>query len=69
MKPDACRHNPGPAYLRGLVERSGLSQRKIAQRLGITDRMLRYYLAEEGSNGHRTAPYLVQYALEGLAAD
>ena len=65
MIPDATRHNPDPAYLRGLVERAGLSQRQAAREIGISDRMMRYYL-DSGATG-RPAPYPVQYALESLA--
>ena len=65
MKPDASRHKPDPAYLRGLVASSGMSQRAAAERLGISPRLLRYYLSMGADN--RPAPYLVQYALERLA--
>lgn len=68
MRPDTRHHNPDPIYLRGLIERAGVSQRQAAALLGVSDRMMRYYLADEGSEQHRTAPYLVQYALEGLAS-
>lgn len=61
MKPDASRHNPAPDYLRGLVASSGLSQRAAAESIGISDRLLRYYL-----KGDRECPYPVQYALERL---
>lgn len=67
MKPDASLHNPDPRYLRGLLDQAGLSQRKAAELMGVTDRMMRYYLADEGSEQHRAAPYLVQFALECLA--
>jgi transposase len=66
-QPDASQHNPAPEYLRALVERSGLSQRAAAQRIGVSERVMRYYLAAEGSDGWRAAPYTVQYALEALA--
>ena len=69
MKPDASKHNPDPRYLRGLVDRSGVSQRKAAELLGITDRSMRYYLSDEDSPTFRPAPYPVQFALECLAAD
>lgn len=69
MKPDASSHNPDPRYLRGLVERSSLSQRRIAELLGITDRAMRYYLSDEVSATFRPAPYPVQFALECLAAE
>lgn len=65
-KPDAKQHNPAPTYLRSLVERSGLSQRKAAECIGITDRVMRYYLSDESSETFRPAPYTVQFALECL---
>lgn len=68
-KPNAARHNPSPLYLRRLIERAGLTQAQAAKAIGISARMMRYYLAEEGSDKHREAPYRVQYALEGLAED
>lgn len=67
MKPDSSRHNPDPRYLRGLLEQAGISQRKAAELLGITDRAMRYYLSDEVSATFRPAPYPVQYALECLA--
>ncbi|HEX7383350.1 MAG TPA: helix-turn-helix transcriptional regulator [Burkholderiaceae bacterium] len=66
MKPDATLHNPDPAYLRDLLLRAGLTQREAARRIGVSERMMRYYLAPEGAD-HRDAPYAVQYALEALA--
>lgn len=62
MKPSAEKHNPDPAYLRGLIERAGLSQREAARRIGVSERIMRYYLADSGT----PAPYPVQYALEQL---
>lgn len=67
MSPDATRHNPDPAYLRGLLQRAGLSQRDAARRIGVSERMMRYYLAPESAS-YRPAPYVVQYAIERLAA-
>lgn len=66
MTPDATKHNPDPAYLRGLLLKARLSQREAARRIGVSERMMRYYLADEAAD-HRSAPYLVQYALEQLA--
>lgn len=66
MKPDATKHNPDPRYLRGLLESAGLSQREAARRIAVSERMMRYYLADESAD-HKPAPYLVQYALEQLA--
>lgn len=66
--PDAARHDPNPLYLRGLVDRAGVTQAKAAALLGVSPRMMRYYLADQGSPQHRIAPYLVQFGLECLAA-
>lgn len=65
MTPDATRHNPDPAYLRGLLLAAGISQREAARRIGVSERMMRYYLAPEAAD-YRPAPYVVQYALESL---
>ena len=62
--PDISRHNPDPAYLRGVLASAGLSQREAARRIGVSERMMRYYLADADN---RPAPYVVQYALESLA--
>jgi predicted transcriptional regulator len=67
MKPDASNHNPDPRYLRGLLEAASVSQRQAAQLLGISDRVMRYYLSDEGSDSFRPAPYTVQFALECMA--
>jgi transcriptional regulator with XRE-family HTH domain len=68
--PDATRHDPSADYLRGLIEVTGLSQREVAERIGIGFRLLKYYLTtpREGVES-RVAPYPVQYALEMLAAE
>lgn len=66
MTPDATRHNPSPDYLRALLEHSGVSQREAARRIGISERMMRYYLAPPDAD-HRPAPYAIQYALERLS--
>lgn len=62
MKPDIDWHNPDPEYLRHLVERTGLSQRGVARRLGYPERKFRYHLT-----GDIECPYVVQFALEALA--
>lgn len=68
MKPDATNHDPAPDYLRSLIEAAGLSQREAAKRIGISERQMRYYLAEPGATARSAeAPYPVQYALEALA--
>ncbi|MAG66625.1 MAG: hypothetical protein CMK74_12260 [Pseudomonadales bacterium] len=67
MKPDASNHNPDPAYLRGLRYRTGLSQKELAQRLGMSRRLIQYYEAPEDSEDRRVADYRYQYCLEQLA--
>lgn len=66
MTPDATWHNPDPAYLRGLLLAAGVSQREAARRIGVSERVMRYYLAPEAAD-YRQAPYVVQYALESLS--
>lgn len=67
--PDATRHDPAVDYLRGLIELTGLSQREVAERIGIGFRLLKYYITtpRDGIES-RVAPYPVQYAMEMLAA-
>ncbi len=66
--PDAALHDPSVEYLRGLIELTGISQREVAQRIGIGHRLLKYYLTTPGLGKEtRVAPYPVQYALESLA--
>lgn len=67
MKPNASTHNPDPHYLRGLLDAAGITQRQAAQLLGISDRVMRYYLSDETSESYRAAPYPVQFGLECLA--
>ena len=67
IAPDATSHDPCPLYLRVLIERAGLSQRAAARRLGLSERVMRYYLSPTASLDYRAAPYVVQYALEMLA--
>ena len=62
MKPDATRHDPRPEYVRALIAQSGLSQREAARRIGVSERVMRYYCA-----GEREPPYPVQFALESLS--
>lgn len=64
MKPDPSRHDPRPEYIRALITQAGVSQQEAARRLGISARMMRYYVAEDDN---RPAPYVVQFALECLA--
>ncbi len=67
VKPNASNHNPDPRYLRGLLERAGISQRQAAEAIGISDRAVRYYLSDVDHPTYRAAPYPVQFALESLA--
>ena len=67
MKPDACNHNPDPRYLRELIDKAGISQRKAAQLLGMSWTGFRNYLRDESEPLYRVADYRVQFALECLA--
>ena len=67
MKPNIKHHNPDPAYLRVLLEQAGLSQRKAAHLLGVSERMMRYYLVHSDNPNYRPMPYTVQFAIECLA--
>nr|WP_237043777.1 hypothetical protein [Pseudomonas aeruginosa] len=53
LKPDASNHNPDPRYLRGLLKKAGISQRRAAELLGLGDRVMRYYLSEDVKEGYR----------------
>lgn len=67
MRPNSSLHNPDPRYLRGLIERAGISQREAARLIGISERMMRYYLQDEVHPTRKPAPYVVQFALECLS--
>jgi len=68
--PDASKHDPSVEYLRGLIEIAGLSQREVAERIGIGHRLLKYYLTTPGTDKEsRVAPYPVQFSLERLAVE
>lgn len=66
-KPDATKHDPRPEYLRALLYDAGISQREAARLIGVSDRVMRYYLSSQLAINYRPAPYTVQYALEQLA--
>ena len=66
MKPNAAKHDPRPERLRSLLESAGLTQREAARRIGVSERVMRYYLADSSVKDYRPAPYVVQYALEQL---
>jgi transcriptional regulator with XRE-family HTH domain len=65
-RPDAAKHNPDPLYLRELLAQAGLSQQAAARAIGVSARVMRYYLADQVGD-YREAPYAVQFALEALA--
>jgi DNA-binding transcriptional regulator LsrR (DeoR family) len=71
MTPDARNHREAPELVRQLVERIGKSQRWIAERVGISERRLRYLIAGtrdvEGKKVDVTTTYPEQFALECLA--
>ena len=69
MTPNITHHSPAPDYLRGLIRQSGLSQAKVAKRLGISLRGLTLYISAEDAPGHLPVPYCVQFALECLAKE
>ena len=64
-KPNIKNYNPDPNYIRGLILESGLSQRKVAEILGINERTIRYYCSQESNRTE--CPYPVQYCIEALA--
>lgn len=67
-EPDVAHYCPDAAYLRGLLQIIGQSQRAVAQRLGLSYRTMKYYMTPEDSGiESRTPPYPTQYALERLA--
>lgn len=69
MQFDITLHNPNPSYLRSLIDEIGVSQRKAAHMIGISERMMRYYLVDPSNEHYKPAPYLVQFALEFIAAN
>ena len=67
MKPDIKSHSPKPIYIRALLKKAELSQRKAAHMLGVSERMMRYYLVHTDDPNYRPMPYAVQFCLECLA--
>lgn len=67
MTPNAENHAPDPAYLRELIKKSGVTQLEAAKLIGISDRVMRKYLAKRDSVSALEAPYSVQFCLECLA--
>lgn len=64
---DARKHrNASARYMRALVAHTGLTQNQSAERIGVSHRMMRYYLSDDATSW-KPAPYHVQVALEALA--
>lgn len=59
-------HNPEPAYLRGLIDKIGISQRGIAKILQITPQIFRMYITDKSNLSYKECPYKVQLCLEYL---
>lgn len=68
LAPNASKYDPSPFYLRRLLEQAGITQEAAGAALGLGKRVMRYYLSDPALASYRPAPYLVQYALEMLAA-
>ncbi|RBB97343.1 XRE family transcriptional regulator [Pseudomonas sp. MWU12-2115] len=67
MKPDARHHNPDPRYLRGLLDKAGISRSEAARLIGMSRTGFNHYLRDESEPLYREASYPVQFALECLA--
>ena len=71
MLPDYQLYKSDTEYFRQLVARIGKSQRWISERLGISQRRLRYLTTGtrplNGENHPVLMDYIEQYALEQLA--
>jgi len=65
--PNALNYNNDPEYLHRLIMQTGLSQRAVAEKLGVGQRIFRSYIADRGAVTAQPIPYPVQYALEMLA--
>lgn len=61
-KPDALRQQTDPQYFVSLTDATGLTQKEIAQRLGVDERTVRRWRSG-------CAPYVVQFCLEALARE
>lgn len=64
MKPNAEQHDPRPEYFGELVASTGLTQKKIAETLGCSERAIRMW-----QSGDRPFPYTVQFSLECLVLE
>jgi 3-oxoacyl-[acyl-carrier-protein] synthase III len=72
MTPDARTYNETLEYFHDLIARIDKSQRWIAERIGISERRVRYLIAGsrdmEGKTVLVTMTYPEQFALEALAS-
>jgi 3-oxoacyl-[acyl-carrier-protein] synthase III len=72
MTPNANQHAPHPDTVRNLVKRIDKSQQWIANRIGISERRLRYLIAGtrdvDGKQTDVLLTYPEQFALEELAS-
>lgn len=64
MKPNIEEYNPDPDYLRDLIKKADLGQNLAGKLIGVNTDNFRKMMT-----GRVTAPYSVQYALEGLVDD
>ena len=62
VAPDCRLQFPYSEDLAVAVERTGLTTRALARRIGIDSGKLRSYMS-----GHRECPYPVQFTIEALA--
>lgn len=60
-------YNPDPAYLRGLIDKIGLSQQKIAALLQVPPSVFRKYITHTHNKSYQQIKYRTQLALEYLA--
>lgn len=64
MRPNPKDYDPRPEYFGELVESTGLTQKKIAEILGVDERTIRRWLS-----GERRFSYTVQFTLECLVLE
>lgn len=73
MYPNADRYNPDTEYANKLVDRIGQTPAWIAQRIGVTEKRMRYILAGsrtvKGDTTEIIMTYAEQFCLECLAAE
>lgn len=70
MKPNAqTSYNPDPDYLRSLIAKIGLTQKQVAELVGVSPRMMRSYLTFTDNATYQKVPYAIQFAIECLAHD